>query len=113
MILAVDQGTASTCACLVAPDGCIVGQRAAEHRQILRAQSQVDELARDVASAEPEATALAAAFPAGRALGIWDADDALAPKITATFEPRISADQRSARLDRFARTWRAAGELGA
>jgi glycerol kinase len=62
-------------------------------------------------SAEREATALGAAFLAGRALGLWLRDDQLAPQIAARFEPRISADERASRLDRFERACRAVEEL--
>src|SRR5262245_44223874 len=48
MILAVDQGTTSTRACLVAPDGRIVAQRAVEHRQILPAPGRVEHDAEEI-----------------------------------------------------------------
>jgi glycerol kinase len=69
-------------------------------------QLQADLLGVPVAvSAEPEATVMGACYLAARAIG-WFADDhAITRRATTSqvFEPRVSADQREARMARFDR----------
>jgi glycerol kinase len=62
-------------------------------------------------SAEPESTVMGAAWLALRATGTWTSDDELRRRVRTAqvFVPTLSADERAARLARFARAVAAVG----
>jgi glycerol kinase len=69
-------------------------------------QMQADLLGVPVAvSSEPEATVMGACYLAARAIGLWPDDQVIARRATTSqvFEPRLSVDQREARMARFDR----------